>query len=82
MHELGIVEELIEKIEREAKEKGAKKVRKIVVQIGKDSHIISQEAFCTGFSVLSKNTIVEEAEIVIELKEGDETVLSSIDLEI
>lgn len=81
MHEIKLVKELVEKALSVAQEKGAKKVKKIYVKIGKNSHL-TPESFSHLFKEFSKATILEPAEIVVSYTPEEGLVLDSMELEI
>jgi Zn finger protein HypA/HybF involved in hydrogenase expression len=81
MHELKLVKELAEKALNIAKENQAKKVNKIFIKIGANSHLTA-ESFSNLFKEFSKATILEPAEIVISPTQEDGLVLDSLEMEI
>jgi hydrogenase nickel incorporation protein HypA/HybF len=73
MHEIGIVQSLIEKIIRILEEKSFKKVHEIEFSLGEKSGIKEEEfRFC--FENLSKGTILEGVKIKINLLENSSLV--------
>jgi len=81
MHELKLVKELAEKALNIAKENQAKKVNKIFIKIGANSHLTT-ESFSNLFKEFSKGTILEQAEIVISPTQEEGLVLESLEMEI
>lgn len=81
MHELNLVKELVEKALSIAKERQAKRVKKIFVKIGANSHLIP-ESFFHLFKEFSKTTILAPAEIVISQTQEEGLILESLELEI
>lgn len=81
MHEVSIIEDLIEEIEFQAKAQNAHKVTKIKVKIGKLEELNS-DSFHFWFEQLSKGSIAEKA--TIELLPCDEQgiYLESLEMEI
>lgn len=68
MHELSIVSDLLAQIERVASEKGARSVSRVVVGVGRLAGI-SSETLAEAFEHLKPRTVVEEAELVMEIEE-------------
>jgi len=66
MHELSIVANLFEILEREAKEKKAKKITAIKLQIGQLSGIVP-ELFRSAFEIYKKETVAADAELEIDI---------------
>jgi Zn finger protein HypA/HybF involved in hydrogenase expression len=81
MHELRLVKELAEKAQSIAKEKRAKRVKKIFVKIGSNSHL-TPERFSHLFKEFSRSTILEQAEVAISFTEEEGLILESLELEI
>jgi hydrogenase nickel incorporation protein HypA/HybF len=65
MHELSIVASLFEILEEKAKEQKAKKVISVRVKVGALSGVVP-EFLKTAFDVYKKDTIADEAELIIE----------------
>jgi hydrogenase nickel incorporation protein HypA/HybF len=65
MHELSIVASLFEILEEKAKEQKAKKVTSVKVKVGALSGVVP-EFLRTAFDVYKKDTIADEAELIIE----------------
>lgn len=81
MHEVKLVKELVEKALNIVKENQAKRVKKIFVKIGANSHL-TPENFSHLFKEFSKATILEPAEIVISPAQEEGLILESIEMEI
>lgn len=81
MHEVKLVKELVEKALNIVKENQAKKVKKIFVKIGANSHLTS-ENFPHLFKEFSKATIWGPAEIVISPAQEEGLILESLEMEI
>lgn len=65
MHELSIVSNLFEILEEKAKEKKAKKITLVKLQVGALSGVVP-EFLKTAFDIYKKDTIADEAELKIE----------------
>ena len=65
MHELSIVASLFEILEERAREKKAKKILFVKVQVGALSGVVP-EFLKTAFDIYKKDTIAEKAELGIE----------------
>lgn len=65
MHELSIVTNLFEILEEKAREKKAKKITRVKLQVGTLSGVIS-EFLITAFDIYKKETIANEAKLEIE----------------
>ena len=81
MHEIKLVKELVEKALGTARNKRAKKVKRIFIKIGANSHLTA-ESFSHLFKEFSKGTILEQAEIVISPTQEEGLVLESLEMEI
>lgn len=68
MHELSLIQNVMQSVEQSAKENGIKRVTKIKLIVGKMTAALP-DALEFGFAVLSKGTIFEGAALVIEEKE-------------
>jgi len=65
MHELGIMQNIVEIAQDYARRSNAEKVLKIVLEVGKLSGVVPEALeFC--FSVCTKGTLLEGAELEIE----------------
>lgn len=69
MHEISLLENILEIIESEAKSQGFSQVKKIVLEIGKLS-CVEEDALRFGFDVVMKNTLAEDAILEIRQTEG------------
>jgi len=65
MHELSIVASLFDILEEKTKEKKAKKILSVKLQVGKLSGVVP-EFLETAFDIYKKETIASEAKLVIE----------------
>ena len=80
MHELKLVKELAEKALEIVKRNKVKRVKKIFVKIGANSHL-TPENFSKLFRELSKSTILENAEILISTTQEEGLILESLQVE-
>lgn len=80
MHEVGIIEDLIEKIEYLAKEQNALNITKIYLKIGKEEHI-NFDSFNLWFRELSRGSIAERAKIELVTCDGFGVYLESVEME-
>lgn len=64
MHEIGIMEQTLEIAIKNSQAQNATKIKKITMDIGKISGVIS-EALEFAFDVVSNNTIAENADLII-----------------
>ncbi len=64
MHEIGIMEQTLEIAIQNAKAQNANKIKKMSIDIGKMSGVVP-EALKFAFDVVSKNTIAENADLII-----------------
>ena len=70
MHELGIVKNVVEQVEKVAKENGVKKVLKLNMEIGEVSSIVP-ELFTDAFEWLKKRTdTMQETELNLVILQG------------
>ena len=87
MHERVLMDDLVRKIESQARAEGATRVTRIRVQLGALSHF-TPEHFLEHFEDASRGTIAEGAEVDAEMRtdpteEGAQgVVLESIDVEV
>ena len=65
MHELSIVAGLFETLEEQAKDKKAKKILTVRLKVGALSGVVP-EFLKTAFDIYKKDTIADEAELLIE----------------
>ncbi len=80
MHELHLVENLIDNVITKSKEGNLKKVVAINVALGKDSHI-NDENLKFLMELRCKETVAEGARINVKLAEGKNVFVESIDVE-
>lgn len=79
MHEYGLVEDLLEEVTAQANRKKAKKVRRIVVQLGQESGF-TQESLETAFEVLRGGTAAEGATLEFKQVPGRDVILLEVEL--
>ena len=65
MHELSIVASLFETLEEKAKDNRAKKIISVRLKVGALSGVVP-ELLKTAFDIYKKDTLADEAELVIE----------------
>ncbi len=65
MHELSIVSSLFEIMEEKSREKGAKKITFVKLQVGKLSGVVP-DFLHTAFNIYKKDTLAHGAELEIE----------------
>ncbi|MGB9594762.1 MAG: hydrogenase maturation nickel metallochaperone HypA [Candidatus Poribacteria bacterium] len=65
MHEISLIENIIDIISSEMSKNGITKVNSISLKIGKMQQVI-EESLRFGFEIMSQNTPLEGAEIIIE----------------
>ncbi len=80
MHELHIVENLIENVITKTKEGKHKKVVAINIALGKDSHV-NDENLKFLMELRCKETVAEGARINVKHAEGKNVFVESIDVE-
>ena len=87
MHEQGLMNDLMSKIEAEARSEGGRKVTRIRVRLGALSHF-TPDHFREHFVDSSRGTVAEGAAVEVELaadpteKNAQGVVLESIELEL
>jgi hydrogenase nickel incorporation protein HypA/HybF len=81
MHEIKLVKELVGRALDIARDKRAKKVKRIFVKIGANSHL-TPESFSHLFKEFSKMTVLEPAEIVVSPTQEEGLILESLEVEI
>lgn len=69
MHEISLLENILEIIESHAQSEGFDQVKKICLEVGRLS-CVEQDALRFGFDVVMKNTRAENAELEIRQTEG------------
>jgi len=77
MHELAIVESIMELVENAA---AGQKILKVTVEVGLLT-CVSPEALSFGFSLLAEGTIAHGAEFDIRRVAGDQLSVKSIEVE-
>ena len=80
MHETHLIEPIIKGICEHAKKEGGKKVTKVKLKIGQLLGV-KEDTFSETFKVLSKNTILEGAELEITSFPGTRLEVLSFDVE-
>jgi len=80
MHEAGIAKGILKKVVDEAQSRQAKKVLKIKLKVG-HIEMLTTEHLQHHFSLLSKNSIAEDAIIELEEFPGSGITIESIELE-
>jgi hydrogenase nickel incorporation protein HypA/HybF len=80
MHETHLIKPVVEGISKHAKEEGAKKVSKVRLKIGELTGI-KEASFRETFSVLSKGTLLENAELEIVFFPASRIEVVSFDIE-
>ena len=78
MHEVSIIQSLMDQVERFGSEYSMTKVTRVVVRIG-DQTGVCKESLQFAFSAISQGTLVEGAEFVIEHTSGRELDLQTIE---
>ena len=69
MHEISLIENVLEILEENAKSQGFNQIKKVRLEIGKLS-CVEQGALRFGFDVVMKNSLAENAELEIIQIEG------------
>ena len=78
MHEVSIIQSLMDQVERFGAEYSMIRVTRVVVRIG-DQTGVCKESLQFAFSAISQGTLVEGAEFVIEQTAGRELDLQTIE---
>ena len=78
MHEVSIIQSLMDQVERFGSEYSMTKVTRVVVRIG-DQTGVCKESLRFAFAAISQGTLVEGAEFVIERTPGRELDLKTIE---
>ena len=78
MHEVSIIQSLMDQVERFGSEYSMTKVTRVVVRIG-DQTGVCNAALQFAFAAISQGTLVEGAEFVIERTPGRELDLQTIE---
>lgn len=87
MHEFSLMNDLLKKILKIAEEQNARKIIRVKVNLGALSHI-SKNHFLEHFKEGIKGTIIESAEIVVEVKtdikdpSAQDIILESVEVEV
>lgn len=69
MHELSLLESVLETLEQQAKEQQFTQVKKVVLEIGALS-CVESDALRFAFDVVMKNTLAEQATLDILIEKG------------
>jgi hydrogenase nickel incorporation protein HypA/HybF len=69
MHEISLLENVLEILESEARSQGYSQVKKVCLEIGSLS-CVEHDALRFGFDVVMKNTLAEHAELEIRKTQG------------
>lgn len=69
MHELSLLENVREVLQEQARKQHFSRVKQITLEIGKLS-CVEPEALHFAFDVVMKDTLAEQAELVIQFSEG------------
>jgi hydrogenase nickel incorporation protein HypA/HybF len=64
VHEISLLESVLESLEAQAKQEGFQQVKQVVLEIGALS-CVEADALRFGFSAVMKNSVAEHAELVI-----------------
>jgi len=78
MHEVSIIQSLMDQVERYAAEYAMTKVSRVVIRVG-DQAGVCKDSLQFTFSAISQGTLVEGAEFVIEHTPGRELDLQTIE---
>ena len=78
MHEVSVIQNLLEHIQRYSAEYGLNRVTKVIVRIG-DQVCICKASLRFAFDAVSQGTIAEGAEFVMESVAGRELDLQTIE---
>jgi len=80
MHETHLIEPIIKGVSEHAAREGANKVTKIHLKVGQLTGV-KEESFKETFSVLSKDTMLNEAQIELTFFPGTRIEVVSFDVE-
>ena len=80
MHESGIVEDLIDRLEKVSYANGGARVRRIGLSLGVDAGF-SREHFEEHFRAASAATIADGAVLAIRSREGDALMLETVEVD-
>lgn len=78
MHEVSIIQSLMDQVERYAAEYAMTKVSRVVIRVG-DQTGVCKDSLQFAFSAISQGTLVEGADFVIEHTPGRELDLQTIE---
>ena len=78
MHEVSIIQSLMDQVERYAAEYAMTKVSRVVIRVG-DQTGVCKASLLFAFSAISQGTLVEGADFVIEHTHGRELDLQTIE---
>ncbi len=80
MHESGIVEDLIDRLEKVSYANGGGRVRRVGLSLGVDAGF-SREHFEEHFRAASAATIAEGAVLAFRSREGDALMLETVEVD-
>ncbi len=80
MHETHLIEPIIKGISEHAKKEGAKSVTKVRLKVGELTGV-KESSFKETFTVLSKGTILEDADLELTFFPGTKIEVISFDIE-
>ena len=80
MHESGIIEDLIDRLEKVSYANGGARVRRIGLSLGVDAGF-SREHFEEHFRAASAATIADGAVLAIRSREGDALMLETVEVD-
>ena len=67
MHEVGIAQNILEVIQKEAEENNSNEIKKVKLLLGEFTGVV-REALEFAFDILKKDTLAKDAELEIETK--------------
>ncbi len=82
MHDLYAAQDILAAALKTAQQKKLKKISNLVVELGKiEDHgdEITEENLKFNIKMLSKNTIAENAQVIIKRKKGQQCVLTALE---
>lgn len=82
MHDFHLADQILKTVLEYAEKNGFKKIKKIELELGsilEHGEYILPENLIFNFNLISKNTIAESAELIIEKTEGENWKLVSIE---
>ena len=80
MHETHLIEPILKGISEHAKKEGAKSVTKVRLKVGELTGV-KESSFKETFTVLSKGTILEDADLELTFFPGTKIEVISFDIE-